>query len=104
MTTPLDELAVSRLAVNELAVNLTTIVSELELVQERVMLSYLIKDKPLIEAFCQRYQRSLMEIGLNYEEGIIPSGLIYFFDDNLGGYSRTGLERSLLEISSEEEN
>lgn len=109
MTTPIDELAVSelvgsKLIGSKLAVNWVQVAKELEQLQEKKILSYLIRDKPLIEAFCQRYQRSLRGIDLNYEEGIMPSGLIYFFNDNLGGYSRRGLERSLLEISLVEEN
>jgi hypothetical protein len=61
---------------------------------ERPGLAYLIEDADLVDRFCREMDVEL--IGIAVDTGEIPAkGLMYYFNDNLGGYSRTGLENSL---------
>ncbi len=61
------------------------------------VLEVLARDAPLIDAFSSRYKAELVRIGVNREDEYPPQSLMYFFDDNLGGYTRKGLEDSLKE-------
>ena len=50
----------------------------------------------MVEAFCSKYDIQLIDIDTDREE-FPPTGLMYFFSDNTGGYTRQGLENSLRE-------
>ena len=60
------------------------------------ILKIVFDDKLLVEAFCSRYNTKLTEVDVDREEHP-PTGLMYFFSDNTGGYTRKGLEDSLRE-------
>lgn len=53
-------------------------------------------DLSLVSFFCAKYSAKLVKI-LPNDENFPPSGEIYVFDDNLGGYSIEGIRRSLIE-------
>lgn len=52
------------------------------------------RDRSLIDAFCEKSGVELLTVGVNNED-VPPNGLMYFFSDNSGGYSREGLNASL---------
>ena len=108
MTTPMDELNMIKMVKTEgvratdlqdnLQDNLhdNLVLEDLELLEVMAVpiLVHLVQDRPLIDAYSGKYGVSLAEIDINREEES-PQGLMYFFSDNLGGYTREGLERSL---------
>jgi hypothetical protein len=55
---------------------------------------YLGRDKILLEMFCAKYRTNLTDIGINLED-VDSTGLMYYFDDGLGGYSFIGIKESL---------
>lgn len=55
--------------------------------------SYLEQDVPLVRMFCETYKVNLTEVHVfGFPEN---PGALYFFSDDLGGYSRIGLRKSL---------
>ena len=58
-------------------------------------LEYLLRDKFVVDLFCAQEKVELQEVIPNLEEFPI-NGLMYFFNNNLGGYSLEGLLGSLL--------
>ena len=55
---------------------------------------YLLDDQLYIEAFCQRYKASVVDIFPNTEDFPVQ-GLMYVFDNQLGGFSLQGIKNSL---------
>ena len=56
-----------------------------------------VKDRPLVDLFCKKFSIKLIRVTPCWEsERLEP---MYFFNDNLGGYTREGLENCLGEIS-----
>ena len=104
MTTPMDELNMIKMVktdgvrTTDLHDNLqdNLVLEDLALLEVMAVpiLVHLVQDRPLIDAYSGKYGVSLAEIDINREEES-PQGLMYFFSDNLGGYTREGLERSL---------
>jgi len=62
----------------------------------------LLNDGLYVEAFCQRYKAGLVDVVPN-DEVYPPHGLIYVFDNQLGGFSIEGIKSSLDGIISESE-
>ena len=58
------------------------------------LILHLRKDGLYVEAFCQKYKAQLIDVFPNTED-FPPRGLMYEFDNQLGGYSITGIKRSL---------
>lgn len=61
------------------------------------------QDMPLLEQFCKKYGVQLVDVSYTEESTVGDDYVLeplYIFDDNLGGYTRNGLENSL----KEEEN
>lgn len=52
------------------------------------------QDHPFLEEFCQKYNVELVTLSPNLED-FPPEGLMYFFTDNLGGYSIKGIKADL---------
>ena len=57
-------------------------------------LEIFIQDFPTIDVFCNEYNANLTNILVN-DEDFPPSGLMYYFDNQIGGYTREGLNNSL---------
>ncbi|HLC52152.1 MAG TPA: hypothetical protein VJI98_02815 [Candidatus Nanoarchaeia archaeon] len=51
-------------------------------------------DQSALEAFCKKFGVDLIGVAVD-DEVVPPNGLIYMFTDDLGGYSREGLNSSL---------
>lgn len=62
-----------------------------------------LNDSKLIEDFCEMYKVKLVSIDFT-AENTTPEATVfepmYYFDDNLGGYTKEGLESSLTEKDS----
>ncbi|MEK6809193.1 MAG: hypothetical protein AABY40_00810 [Nanoarchaeota archaeon] len=65
-------------------------------------LLHVLNDGLYLELFCQRYKASLIDI-VPDDEVYPPSGLIYVFDNQLGGFNIKGIKDSLDGIISESE-
>ena len=57
-------------------------------------MSYLLRDGLYVGVFCQRYKAKLIDVFPNTEDSP-PQGLIYEFDNQLGGFSIEGIKNSL---------
>lgn len=55
---------------------------------------HLLDDRLYVEVFCQQYRAQVVEIFPNTEE-YPPRGLMYVFDNQLGGFSINGIKNSL---------
>lgn len=59
-----------------------------------------LQDLKLVGNFCKKYKQNLVRIDCT-TESTTPEAIIfepiYYFDDNLGGYTKAGLEESLKE-------
>ncbi len=51
-------------------------------------------DRPFVEQFCSLYAIELVDFSVNSEE-FPPQGLMYYFSDNLGGYTVNAIKGSL---------
>jgi hypothetical protein len=54
----------------------------------------LLDDRLYVEVFCQEYRTQVIDIFPN-TENCPPRGLMYIFDNQLGGFSITGIKNSL---------
>ncbi len=61
---------------------------------------YLLDDRLYIEVYCQKYKTGVIDVFPNMED-FPPQGLMYVFDNELGGFSREGIENSLEDKISE---
>ncbi len=61
---------------------------------------YLLDDRLYLEAYCQKYKTEVIDVSPNTED-FPPQGLMYVFDNQLGGFSREGIKNSLEEKISE---
>lgn len=52
------------------------------------------QDQLYLGVFCRKYNVELVTFSLNVED-FPPQGLMYFFSDNLGGYSIKGIKESI---------
>lgn len=52
------------------------------------------QDRLYVETFCQKYKTQVVGISLNTED-FPPQGLMYVFDNQLGGFSIEGIKNSL---------
>ena len=59
------------------------------------------QDRLYVEGFCQRYKTRVVDIFPNTED-FPPRGLMYVFDNQLGGFSIEGIKNSLEDKISEE--
>lgn len=59
-------------------------------------MKYLDQDKLYLQAFCGKYDARVVSIVSNTEDSP-PRGLIYVFDNQLGGFSIEGIINSLEE-------
>ena len=59
------------------------------------------QDRLYVEAFCQKYKTQVVDIFPNTEE-FPPQGLMYMFDNQLGGFSIEGIKKSLEDKIAEE--
>jgi len=59
-----------------------------------------LRDLKIVEDFCRKYETNLVSIDCT-TESTTPEAIvyepIYYFDDDLGGYTKAGLEESLKE-------
>ena len=56
-------------------------------------------DRLYVEAFCQKYDTDVVNVFPNNEDHP-PQGLMYVFDNQLGGFSIAGIKASLEETIS----
>ena len=59
-------------------------------------LTYLREDLPYLTWFMETQKVSLVDIQIN-DEQFPPYSLMYYFDDNLGGYTLKGIKNTLNE-------
>jgi len=55
---------------------------------------YLLQDQLYVEAFCQKYDTQMIDVFPNNED-FPPQGLMYVFNNQLGGFSIEGIKNSL---------
>ena len=65
------------------------------------IMSTMERDRAYVELFCQIYNARIVDIFPNVEH-YPPRGLMYVFDDDLGGYSIEGIKNSLEDKVSEQ--
>ncbi len=67
------------------------------LISKKEFIRYLKADSPYVEAFCRSQGVSLWRVDENTED-FPPQGLMYYFTDDLGGYTINAIKGSLEEI------
>ncbi|MDP3698460.1 MAG: hypothetical protein Q8R47_02640 [Nanoarchaeota archaeon] len=63
--------------------------------------SLVLEDKLYVNPFCKKYKARVISISLNTED-FPPQGLLYVFNNQLGGFSIEGIKNSLEDKISEE--
>lgn len=59
--------------------------------------SKILEDKRCVDQFCKRYKARVVSISLNTED-FPPQGLLYVFNNQLGGFSLEGIKNSLEDL------
>ena len=63
-------------------------------------IKYLGQDRVYLRAFCEKYNVRVIDVVPNTED-FPPRGLLYIFDNQLGGFTIEGIKNSLEEKVSE---
>ncbi len=63
-------------------------------------IKYLKQDRFYLQVFCRKYNVTVVDVVPNTED-FPPRGLLYIFDNQLGGFTIEGIKNSLEEKVSE---